>query len=226
VDAPAGVPGLRALREELLVDQREFPPEYWTKAGAWNTGLKVPDWMPGAGGLPIYVQPDLGYTRLKQDMKDMEDFMSGRLGSVVCSPTPAILSAPAGTPPPGHLHRTEVRKARRHRSVASSVPLPRRSPRSGSDRRRGRCGVDERLPCAQPDQDRESVATQLSGGDEEAQAPAESWLRFGGAVRTLTPKQRDNEARRQLYEGRDALKRRQERDGEGWMTWPHPHPDR
>src|SRR4029434_7683671 len=47
-----------------------FTPQYWLDQEAWNTGIKLPN-VPGLGGaqgLPIYAQPDFGFTRVSADV--------------------------------------------------------------------------------------------------------------------------------------------------------------
>ena len=45
-------------------------------------------------GLPIYLAPDLGFTRLESDLKDYEDFLSGKRPGAVLSQVNPLLTAP------------------------------------------------------------------------------------------------------------------------------------
>ena len=62
----------------------EFTPDYWKRQGAWKTPLSV-------GGMPIYAQPDLGFTRVQSDIKMLGDTLSGEnAGALAAQSNPLI----------------------------------------------------------------------------------------------------------------------------------------
>ena len=48
----------------------EFTPDYWKRQGAWRTPISI-------GGNPLYLQPDLGFTRVQSDIQMIGDTLSG-----------------------------------------------------------------------------------------------------------------------------------------------------
>ena len=56
-------------------------PGYWAKLGTWNTGLKI-------GGMPLYFQPDFGFTRLGTDISTLTDpgQMLANVNPVIAAP--------------------------------------------------------------------------------------------------------------------------------------------
>ena len=197
----------------------EYTPEYWTKAGVWNTGLKVPDVVPESfgGGLPISAAPDLGFTRLQSDVTDMEDFLSGkRMGGILSNVNP-IISAPVE-----YATRQDIftgQKFEKGETVPVGGPLgwPVRQFAKLLGQEEGGevdAAFMNALRAVNPIMDRETrLLPQATGGDPEAvKRQLESWLRFGGVpTRTLTPKQQDNEFFRRYYEQLDAAKMAQKR---------------
>lgn len=59
-----------SLIRNFSLPDAPFTPDYWTRQGAWNTGVKI-------AGNPLYLQPDLGFTRMQSDLKMVEDTLSG-----------------------------------------------------------------------------------------------------------------------------------------------------
>ena len=201
-------------------ENEEYTPEYWTKAGAFNTGLKVPG-LPESfgGGLPIYAQPDLGFTRLESDLKDYEDFLSGKRPGAVLSQGNPFFTAPVE-----FLTRQDIftgQKFEEGETVPMGGPLgfPVKALAAVLGQTEGGevdAAFANTIRALNPLQDRSTrLFPQLSGGDPEGQKrQLESWLRFGAGapLRTLTPKQQENEYFRRYYDQLDAEKRQQERD--------------
>jgi len=70
-------------------------PAYLLEGGAFDTGIKTPDWLPGAAaGMPVLLSPDLPHQRVTSDINALSgiaDFSD--LGKALTSLNPAI-SAP------------------------------------------------------------------------------------------------------------------------------------
>jgi hypothetical protein len=198
----------------------EYTPEYWTKAGAWNTGLKMPDFIPESfgGGLPIYASPDLGYTRLASDLETYEQFLSGEnMGGVLSQANPLL------TAPVEYATRQDIftgQKFEKDQTVPVGGVMTPVKWLGGLLGQNTDGEVDaafmNSIRAINPLVDRTTrLAPSLSGGDEEGKKRMiESWLRTVGGVpaRTLTPKQQENEYFRRYYDQLDAAKRQQERE--------------
>ena len=64
----------------------QFTPDYWTRQGAWATPLKI-------GGMPVYAQPDLGFTRVQSDIKMLGDTLSGENAGALFSQANPLIGA-------------------------------------------------------------------------------------------------------------------------------------
>jgi hypothetical protein len=205
--------------ENMAAENEEWTPEYWLKAGAFNTGLKVPDFVPESfgGGLPIYASPDLGFTRLQSDLKDYEDFLSWKRPGAVLSNINPLVSAPVEG-----AFRTDIFTGQKFEDD-ETVPVGGiNSPYKWLAQALGQTTDGEvdasfmnMMRAINPLTDRSTrLAPALTGGDPEGQKRMlESWLRFGvGApLRTMTPKQQENEYFRRYYDQMDAAKQQQAR---------------
>jgi hypothetical protein len=204
----------------MSATNEEYTPEYWTKAGAFNTGLKIPN-IPGLGGaqgLPVYLSPDLGFTRLEADLKDYEDFLSGKRPGGVLGQVNPLLSAPVE-----YMTRQDIFTGQRFEegeTVPAGGPLgwPIKALATVFGQTEGGevdAAFANTIRALNPLQDRSArLFPQASGGDEEGKKrQLESWARtmLGAPVRTLTPKQQENEYYRRYYEQLDAMDRMLER---------------
>lgn len=63
---PAAYQAYNHLVANFSVPNDPNTPAYWAKLGTWNTGLKI-------GGMPLYFQPDFGFTRLGTDISTLTD---------------------------------------------------------------------------------------------------------------------------------------------------------
>ena len=206
--------------QNMAAVNEEYTPEYWTKAGAFNTGATVPN-IPGLGGaqgLPVYLSPDLGFTRLEADLKDYEDFLSGKRPGGVLGQVNPLVSAPVE-----FMTRQDIFTGQRFEE-GETVPAggPLGWPIKALAMLTGQYEDGEvdaafanTVRALNPLQDRSSrLFPQLSGGDPEGKKrQLESWARtmLGAPVRTLTPKQQENEYYRQYYDQLDAMERMLER---------------
>lgn len=72
------------LVQNFSLPDEEFTPDYWSRQGAWRTPVSI-------GGNSLYMQPDLGFTRVQSDMKLLSDALSGEnFGGLFAQANPAI----------------------------------------------------------------------------------------------------------------------------------------
>ena len=72
------------LVQNFSLPDEEFTPDYWKRQGAWRTPLSI-------GGNPIYAQPDLGFTRVQQDIQMLGDALGGQnAGALFAQGNPLI----------------------------------------------------------------------------------------------------------------------------------------
>jgi hypothetical protein len=188
-----------------------YTPEYWSDAGAWNSGAQV-------AHMPLYIQPDLGFTRLQSDVEDIEDALSGdNPGGLLSSMNPFI------TAPLEYITRTDFFTGQQfpegegfeRQGGLLGLPITALAKLTGNADEANR--VDPRfmnaLNAINPLQGRaERLTPQLTGGDEEdRRRQGESIARFLGIpIRTLTQQQQDNEYLRRYYELLDERRRQRE----------------
>lgn len=200
-----------SLIRNFASDPLEYTPEYWLDAGAWNTGTEVPNTdlpvVGNASNLPIYLAPDLGFTRLDRDFKDIEDFLSGEnMGGVLSNVNP-VISAPIEFAMKQDAFTGQKFDESDYSEVGGPLGLPARALAQllGQTNEAGQVSDNfmNAVRSVNPLQDRSSrLLPQLSGGDEEAKTrQLESIARFLGVpVRTLTPTQQTNEAKRRYFD--------------------------
>jgi len=199
-------------------DDEEYTPAYWTKAGAWNTGLKIPKTnipiLRDAGGLPIYVMPDTGYSRIQQDFQDFEDFLSLKRPGAVLSQANPLFSAPVEFATRKDIFTGQSFEPGETTPASGITNLPLQALARIFGQEKGG-EVDAAFANAyralNPLADRTSRL--LPSDDQGKQRRLESILRIGAGapVRTLTPKQQQNEYFNRYYTQRDAMKRELER---------------
>jgi hypothetical protein len=211
-------------------DDPEFTPDYWKGSGAFNTGLKVPHIpqvgpMPAVGakiinqaeGLPIFGAPDLGFTRVGSDVQDLEDALSGKnVGGLFSSFNPWL------TAPAEYYARKDFFTGQEFPEGEGFeepegwwAPVIKLVARATGNYDESLGGVDPRMMNAlsaviPPISRAERLTPQLTGGDEaDMQRQPEAIARFlGFPLRTLTPKQQENEALRRYYDEQDALRQK------------------
>jgi hypothetical protein len=194
-------------------------PEYWSQAGAFNLGFTVPQnslpILGKASGLPIYAAPDIGFNRIQSDIENIEKASRGDVGGLASSLAPFI------TAPIEYASRRDLFTGQEFPEGQDFVEpggllgMPQLAIATLLQQTNKQGQIDPRflnfMSAINPLASRgEKLAPQLTmgaQGQEEAQRrQMESILRFMGApIRTLTPKQQENEARRKVYEKRDAV---------------------
>ena len=212
-------PKLYARYEDLVnnfsEEAEEYTPAYWLKAGAWNTGEQVPD-VPGLGGaqgLPLYLQPDLGFTRLGSDIQDMEDFLSLERPGAVLSNVNPWLTAPVEFATKKDIFTGREFGPEDYTEVGGVMtPIKYLAAALGQTNEAGQVSENflNAIRAVNPTMDRTArVAPQLTGGDDEAKRRQfESIARFLGApIRTLTPQPQQSEYFRRYYEMQEEMAR-------------------
>jgi hypothetical protein len=189
-----------SMLRNFSTEPEQYTPQYWLDAGAFNTGEQPT-------GLPLYLQPDLGHTRLGSDVQDIEDFLSGEnLGGLLSNINP-ILSAPVEFAMKRDAFTGREFGPDDYSEMNGPLGLPAKALATvlGQTNEAGQVSDNfmNVVRSLNPLQDRSArLLPQLSGGDAEAvQRQPESIARFLGLpVRTLTPEQQRSEYFRRYYD--------------------------
>lgn len=201
-----------SIKRNLSSEDEPFTPNYWKQQGAWNTGLKL-------GGLPMYLNPDLGYQQLQEQVNEVESALQGSPGKVLSEMNP-MFTAPAEfiarkdfytgqefpenenfVQPSGLLGGALSGVAGLlHQANAQGQVDP-----AFINLLRGTNPVLDRIMRMAPG----VLSAETGQGTSKRQA--ESILRFLGApIRTLTPEQQRSEAYRRYYEQIDKARQYQQ----------------
>ena len=199
-----------------------FTPQYWNDAGAFNTGVKVPEnnlpILGAASGLPIYLQPDLGVTRLSQDVGDIENLVSNPAG-MLSNATPLGTSL-LEYATKKNLYTDQTYGPTDYSKVSGpfSIPINLIAQMTGNRNQAGEVSenLQNFLGAWNPILERQQRLMPGKGDEEAKKRQAESIARFLGVPgRTLTPKQQDSEFYRRFFEDKtkqdvqEAIMRRQ-----------------
>jgi hypothetical protein len=185
----------------------ENEPEYWKGLGTWRLPFDF-------AGQPAYFQPDLGFTRMGQDIENLTDTVTMKKPLAFMNSINPAFSATAdflyGTDSftgrkfgPNDYSKTSGPLGALEQVLGTAV---------GQTNEAGQVSDNFQnfLRSVNPLIDR---ATRLApgsvGGDADFRRTAESWARFGGIpIRQLSPKQQENEALRRYYAMLDEYSRR------------------
>jgi len=206
----------QSFARNFSVEPPEFMPEYIAEAGGFDTGLRTPDWLPGAaGGMPIIANPDLPHMRLQSDVKRMTGPLTGENPSQILSDFNPAFTAPLEYIT-GQDFFTKQRFGEDDFSPAgpATLPLamllaPMGAARKGAD---GQWYIQDKalnsLRSLIPPLDRTARLMPQATGGKGSDRLFESWARFGlGAPgRTLSEQQMQAEALRRMYDQRDQAK--------------------
>ena len=188
------------------VPDEEGTPEYFGETGAFNTGAKL-------GGLPLYLQPDLPFTRLTEEMEKAENLLSDADPRRLLSDFNPLYTAPVefitgqDIYTGRQLDETDMRQTG---TLEKPIELLGRLFNAGETAPTGERFTEERLinlvRALVPVYDRgvRLAPGGVTGGtSEDAQSrQMESWLRFLGApVRQLSPQQQQATLRGDRFEG-------------------------
>jgi hypothetical protein len=189
-----------------------FTPKYWLDAGAWNTGLKVPN-IPGLGGaqgLPIYLQPDFGFTRVGADVADLQDTLQFKNASALSNFNP-LFTAPLELWLKKNIYTGQNYDDQSYSTQTGPIgkPIDMLATIFGQKNSSGQVSdaFTNFLMSVNPVLDRTArVFPQLTGGGAYGQErQLEAVGRYLGVpARTLTDKQRDSEFWRRFYEQQNA----------------------
>ena len=164
------------------------------------------------------LSPDLGFTRLEADLKDYEDFLSGKRPGGVLSQVNPLLTAPIE-----YTTRQDIFTGQQFEE-GETVPVG--GAQSPIKLAAQALGQDEggevdaafmnTMRALNPIARSRDPAAATADGRRPGGASSASWSRgcarlLGAPVRTLTPKQQDNEYFRRYYDQLDAAKLQQAR---------------
>jgi hypothetical protein len=199
----------------------EDTPEYMKNAGAFNTGLTTPGWLPGADkGMPILAQPDLPHLRLQDDILRMTAPLRGENMGQALSDVNPIFTAPFE-----YMLGEDFFTGQKYKNTDVSqttnlgAPLAAVASIFGAGRRgaNGEWYIDDKamnlLNTLLPPLERQSrmVPGLLTSGKDQGknQRLAEAYARFwlGAPVRTLSEQQQQSVARSRYFDAVDQAKR-------------------
>jgi len=186
----------------------DYTPQYWLDPGVFgavNTGMKVPNnnlpILGEASGLPIYINPDLGATRVGGDISDIQNILSNP--AAVLSNANPWLTGPIEYATHRNLYTGQNYGPTNYSTPEGFFGLPARvlAPIFGQTNQAGEVSENFQnlLRSVNPLLDRGARLTG-SGGGTGKNRQAESIARFLGLpVRTLTPEQQRSQLLNQYY---------------------------
>jgi hypothetical protein len=186
-----------------------FTPQYWLDAGAVNTGVNVPDIGNVQAGGPLYFAPDIGQTRLQQDLSNIAKAGQGDFGGIISSGNP-LITAPLEFAT-GHDFYTGQNYG--PNDVVNADPITTTLGRIfGQTNEAGQVTQkwQNMLRSLNPVMDRSiRLAPNIAGGTERDKSrQLESYARMLGApIRVLTPQAQDSEYWRRYYKQQDEIDR-------------------
>ena len=198
----------QSLVRNFSTAPEEYTPEYWSDQGAWNTGGTL-------GGLPMYMQPDLGFTRLEGDVKNIEDALSLEQPTAILSQFNPLLTAPAELLTKQDFYTGQRFGEEDYSDVGGPIGagIKALATVTGQTNEIGQVSDNfyNFMRSWNPLLDR---ATRMLPGATGATGTGnqdrllESYLRFlGMPVRQLSPTQQDNQYFSEVFEGRDEVSR-------------------
>jgi hypothetical protein len=197
-----------ALVKNFAAPNDPFTPEYWLKNGAWNTGQHVPDvpGMGGAQGLPVYLQPDFGFSRVESDVNNLVDALTLKNPAKLASELNPLFTAPAEFVFGKNLYTDQQYGPTSYSKLSGPLNIPTNilARVFGQTNERGQVAdkFTNLLTSINPVLDRSTrLLPQLSGGAFDEQRQLESYARFLGApIRTLTPQQQRSQLQRKIHD--------------------------
>ena len=201
--SPAAYRAYDAAVANFSVPNDPLTPQYWEKLGTFNTGVKV-------GGLPLYFQPDFGFTRIGQDVTNLTSpgAFLGNVNPVLAAPIDFAMKRDS-------FYQRNFGPTDYHsQSGLIGTPLTALASVLPGDQTNEAGQVSDNLTnlvrgLVPPiDQIARLFPSTLGGGGDQ-QRQGEAFVRWlGGPVRTLSDKQRETEAKNQLFSARDELARK------------------
>lgn len=192
-----------------------FTPEYWLDNGAWNTGGHVPDvpGMGGAQGLPIYAQPDFGFTRVQADITNMTNALTLKDPMKALSELNPLITAPLEFATKRNLYTGQAYDETSFSKQPGLLGLPARIlgaivPGQTNEAGQVSDAFTNMINSVNPLMDRSTRLLPQLGGSFDKQRQLEAYARFVGVpVRTLTPKQQSSEYWKRYFDAQREHKR-------------------
>jgi hypothetical protein len=182
----------------------QYTPQYWLDAGGRNTGINIPD-LPGQSGGSLFFQPDLGYTRIQNDINNLAQAGGGDLGGLLAAGNP-IVTAPLEF---ATKHDLYTGQSYGPTDNVNADPITTTLGRLfGQTNEAGQVSIpfQNLLRSINPVQDRTiRLAPQIAGGtDRDKSRQLESYARLlGFPGRVLTPQAQQSEVNRRFFEMKD-----------------------
>ena len=188
-------------------DPDQYTPEYWTRQGAWKTPLSV-------GGNPIYAQPDLGFTRVEQDVQMLGNLAQGEGGTILSQANPlASATFDYLTKQDSFYGRQFTDTDYTKRSGLVGAPLTLLARAAGQTNEAGQVSdnfTNYLTSLIPPLNQAERLFPGTSGKDVPGWDTAGKWARYLGVPsQLLTPQQQERAMRDQYFKMLDEQKRQQ-----------------
>jgi hypothetical protein len=179
-----------------------FTPDYWSRTGAWNTGLK-------AKGMPLYINPGLGFNQASTQLQELQDALKGDWGGLISELNPMML-APAeflGKKDlfrdrnfgPGDYSQAGGPLGKLIQAAASVVPG--QTKQVGGQKLVSDNFMNLLTSIIPPLNQLQGLAPQSVGELGDADRQAEALARYIGIpIRTLSPKQQQQEKESKFYD--------------------------
>ena len=183
-----------------------FTPSYWKTTGAFNTGATI-------GGMPMYLQPDLGIDQVGSQLESIKEMLGGDAGAALSELNPVAL-APLELAFKKDLYRdrsfTDADYSKASGPIGNLVKalatiVPGQSKQVGDERLVSDNFMQFLTSIIPPLSQASRLAPQATGDLSDINRQLEAIVRYGGIpIRTLSPKQQDTEKRNQYYDAKDA----------------------
>jgi len=202
--SPAAYRIYDAAVTNFSVPNDEFTPEYWDKLGTWNTGIKV-------GSMPVYFQPDFGFTRMNSDISALTSpgAFLGNVNPVLAAPIDFAMKRDSFYQ--REFGPTDYTK----QSGILGTPLTALAKMLPGDQTNEAGQVSDNLTnlirglVPPVDQAARLFPGFSLGGGGDPDRQIEAMARYLGVpARTLSPKQIETEKKNRIYDARDELARK------------------
>jgi hypothetical protein len=201
--SPAAYRAYDAAVANFSVPNDPFVPEYWDKLGTWNTGIKI-------GSMPVYFQPDFGFTRLNADMEALTSpgTLLSNINPIAAAPIDFAMNRDSFYQ--REFGPTDYTK----QSGLLGTPLTAIAKMLPGDQTNEAGQVSDNLTnlirgTVPPIDQLARLFPGLLGGGGDKQRQIEAMARWAGIPgRTLSDKQIENEKKNRIYDARDELARK------------------
>jgi len=195
------------FKQNFSAPDAPFTPSYWQNLGAFNTGGTL-------GGMPLYLQPDLGIDQAQQQLRQIKDIAGGDWGQLLSQANPLVVG-PAQAMFKKDLYRDRnfgpADYSKADGPIGNLIAALARVVPGQTKTVDGQTLVSDNFTnlvtkLIPPLNQAGRLAPQTTGDLGDTSRQAEALARYLGIpIRTLSPKQQEIEARNQFFDARDAL---------------------